>query len=501
MKKYFLILCPLIIFAQGKRDYIWLLGGNRNPTSDTAFQGFQMDFNFKPKQIYVKDRPLPILRQNNASICDKDGNLLMYTAGCHVSDRLHRVMPNGKINEGFVWDFYCKYGDYPLYNGTLIIPMVSKANEYIVLHRFLEFDPDPQLPGGTSTKLLYSIVDMNANNSFGDVKSKNQIVIEKHLSGGDLAAVRHANNLDWWILVPGRANDLYYSIQMTENGPQPYQEMKLGIPMQYLDDGGSQSCFSPDGTKYARMTPSTGLFFMDFDRSSGQLSNFKNVRTGSETNEHTVGVAFSPNSRFVYLVYRFDLYQVDTWAPDFQASLVHIDSWDGYVEGGIWAAGFDAAMLGPDCKIYIRTGTSNRVMHVIHNPNEKGKACNFEQHGIQLPARNHASIPNFVNYRLGYEPVCDSTLTRTWDIFSDSNQAIGYPNPVQSIINIELLNRKNLIQNISILDLNGQVVAKKSFLNTNFKETMDLSSLDAGIYLVKVTDKSGQEYVIKSVKN
>jgi hypothetical protein len=97
--------------------------------------------------------------------------------------------------------------------------------------------------------------------------------------------------------------------------------------------------------------------------------------------------------------------------------------------------------------------------------------------------------------------LCDSTLTRTWDIFSDSNDAIGYPNPVQSIINIELLNRKNLIQTISILDLNGQVVSKKSFLNTNFKETMDLSSLNEGIYLIKVTDKSGQEYIIKSVKN
>ncbi|MBK6352446.1 MAG: T9SS type A sorting domain-containing protein [Saprospiraceae bacterium] len=492
---------PIHNFCTGKRDYVWLLGGNRTPTTDTSYQGFQIDFNTKPRSIYIKDRPNPILRQNNASICDKDGNLLMYTAGCHVSDRLHRVMPNGKINEGLVWDFYCKYGDYPLYNGTLIIPMVSKANEYIVLHRFLEFDPDPQLPGGTSTKLLYSIVDMNANNSFGDVKSKNQIVIEKHLSGGDLTAVRHANNIDWWILVPGRANDLYYSIQMTENGPRPFQTMQLGIPMQYLDDGGSQSCFSADGTKYARMTPSTGLFLMDFNRSNGQLSNFRNVTTGSETNDHSVGVAFSPNSRFVYLVYRFDLYQVDTWEKDVQASLVHIDSWDGYVEGGIWAAGFDAAMLGPDCKIYIRTGTSNRVMHVIHNPNEKGKACNFEQHGIQLPARNHASIPNFVNYRLGYEPVCDSTLTRTWDIFSDSNEAIGYPNLVQSIMNIELRNRKNFIQNISILDLNGQVVTKKSFLDANFKETIDLSNLDAGIYLVKVTDKSGQEYVIKSVKN
>jgi hypothetical protein len=499
MKIYFLILCPFIIFAQGKRDYIWLFGGSNN-NIDSNFYRSILDFNEKPMksiQLGIGHR----IHQNNASICDKDGKLLMFTAGCNISDRLHRPMPNGKINEGFVWDFRCKNGDYVTGNGSLIIPKQNDDNKYVLFHKFVEFDPDPNLPGATSTKLLYSIIDMNLNNGYGDVVEKNKVVIEKYLSGSDLTATRHSNNLDWWILVPGRANDKYYSIQFTENGPMLYKEMKLGIPMEYLDDGGSQSCFSSDGTKYARMTPSTGLFFMDFDRSSGQLSNFKNVRTGSETNDHSVGVAFSPNSRFVYLVYRFDLYQVDTWAQDLQASLVHIDSWDGYVDEGIWAAGFDAAMLGPDCKIYIRTGTSNRVMHVIHNPNEKGKACNFEQHGIHLPAWNHASIPNFVNYRLGYEPVCDSTLTRTWDIFSDSNEAIGYPNPVQSIMNIELLNRKNLIQNISILDLNGQVVAKKSFLNTNFKETMDLSSLDAGIYLVKVTDKSGQEYIIKSVKN
>ncbi|MBK7880797.1 MAG: hypothetical protein IPJ83_09630 [Saprospiraceae bacterium] len=462
MKIYFLILCPFIIFAQGKRDYVWLLGGDKNSSNDSTYHGFQIDFNTRPKSIYINDKT-QVLFQNNASICDKDGNLLMYTGGCNISDRLHRPMPNGKINEGVVWDFGCQRGDYAIHNGTVFVPKINDSQKYILFHKYEEFDPDPNLPGATSTKLLYSIVDMALNNGYGDVTAKNQVVIEKHLSGADLTATRHSNNQNWWIVVPGRANDLYYSIQFTENGPQPFQTMQLGIPMQYLDDGGSQSCFSPDGTKYGRMTPSTGLFLMDFNRSNGQLSNFRNVTTGSETNDHSVGVAFSPNSRFVYLVYRFDLYQVDTWEKDVQASLVHIDSWDGYVEGGIWAAGFDAAMLGPDCKIYIRTGTSNRVMHVIHNPNEKGKTCNFEQHGIQLPARNHASIPNFVNYRLGYEPVCDSTLTRTWDIFSDSNEAIGYPNPVQSIMNIELLNRKNLIRNISILDLNGQVVSKKSF--------------------------------------
>ena len=499
MKLFYFFIFPILAFAQGKRDYIWLFGGSNNNT-DTNFYRSILDFNEKP----MKSMRLGIghrIHQNNASICDKDGNLLMYTGGCNISDRLHRPMPNGKINEGVVWDFGCQRGDYAIHNGTVFVPKINDSQKYILFHKYEEFDPDPNLPGATSTKLLYSIVDMALNNGYGDVTAKNQVVIEKHLSGADLTATRHSNNQNWWIVVPGRANDLYYSIQFTENGPQPFQTMQLGIPMQYLDDGGSQSCFSPDGTKYARMTPSTGLFLMDFNRSNGQLSNFRNVTTGSETNDHSVGVAFSPNSRFVYLVYRFDLYQVDTWEKDVQASLVHIDSWDGYVDEGIWAAGFDAAMLGPDCKIYIRTGTSNRVMHVIHNPNEKGKACNFEQHGNHLPAWNHASIPNFVNYRLGYEPVCDSTLTRTWDIFSDFNEAIGYPNPVQSIMNIEFLNRKNLIQNISILDLNGQVVSKKSFLDANFKETIDLSNLDAGIYLVKVTDKSGQEYVIKSVKN
>jgi len=104
MKIYFLILCPFMIFAQGKRDYIWLLGGSLTATNDSTYHGFQIDFNTKPKRIYIKNRPLS-LTQNNASICDKDGNLLMYTAGCHVSDRLHRVMLHGKINEGFVWDF------------------------------------------------------------------------------------------------------------------------------------------------------------------------------------------------------------------------------------------------------------------------------------------------------------------------------------------------------------------------------------------------------------
>lgn len=426
----------------------------------------------------------------------------MYTAGCWISDRLYRPMPNGIINQGEAWDFSCQKGDYACGNCTLILPNSMDSDKYFLLHKFDEFDPNPNLPGATSTKLLYSTVDMELNNGFGDVVLKNQIAIEKHLSGADLTATRHSNNIDWWIVVPGRANDLYYSIQMTDNGPMPYQEMKLGIPMEYLDDGGSQSCFSPDGTKYARMTPSTGLFFMDFDRTSGKLSNFKNVVTGSETNDHTVGVAFSPNSRFVYLVYRWDLYQVDTWVQDLQSSLVHIDTWDGYVDEAIWAAGFDAAMLGPDCKIYVRTGTSNRVMHVIHNPNEKGKACHFEQHGIHLPAWNHASIPNFVNYRLGYEPVCDSSLNMTWndDISKNWKELFVFPNPVEKEIRIELSDRNNYITSISINDLQGRKIKTEITSDKNYTKRIDLGEMSSGVYFVTVRDDNAILWKGKFIK-
>ena len=500
MKLFYFFIFPILAFAQGKRDYIWLFGGSNNNT-DSNFYRSILDFNEKP----MKSMRLGIghrIHQNNASICDKDGKLLMYTAGCNISDRLHRPMPNGKINEGVVWDFGCQRGDYAIHNGTVFVPKINDYQKYILFHKYEEFDPDPNLPGATSTKLLYSIVDMALNNGYGDVTAKNQVVIEKHLSGADLTATRHSNNQNWWIVVPGRANYLNYSIQFTENGPLPYPEMKFGIHMQYLDDGGSQSCFSPDGTKYARMTPSTGLFFMDFDRTSGQLSNFKNVRTGSETNDHSVGVAFSPNSRFVYLVYRFDLYQVDTWAQDLQASLVHIDSWDGYVDEGIWAAGFDAAMLGPDCKIYIRTGTSNRVMHVIHNPNEKGKACNFEQHGIHLPAWNHASIPNFVNYRLGYEPVCDSTLTRTWnvDLPSEEIRLLIFPQIVHNTLTVETKYENQLINLFQIIGSNGQLIKNIQVDDQTNKHNLDLENLESGIYFVKVLWKNGMIKTSKFIK-
>jgi hypothetical protein len=62
-----------------------------------------------------------------------------------------------------------------------------------------------------------------------------------------------------------------------------------------------------------------------------------------------------------------------------------------------------------------------------------------------------------------------------------------FPNPTNGFIkiNADLGGRKEL----TVMTISGQTVLKDSFLNK--KKTLDLSSLPAGMYLVKITSKDG----------
>ena len=93
------------------------------------------------------------------------------------------------------------------------------------------------------------------------------------------------------------------------------------------------------------------------------------------------------------------VYQFDLWASDIVASQIKVASWDGFLNPV--AILFRTCQLGPDCKIYILSGGDTRYYHIIHNPDEPGLACNFEQRGLVLPIPSGARIPYFPNYRLG----------------------------------------------------------------------------------------------------
>ena len=85
----------------------------------------------------------------------------------------------------------------------------------------------------------------------------------------------------------------------------------------------------------------------------------------------------------------------------------------------------------------------------------------------------------------------DSTLSSN---FYTKNEAEIYPNPVQSILNIE--NKSDFdINHITISDINGRI------LLTTSSHAIDFSNFSKGIYLLKITHNNGNIYTKKILKN
>jgi hypothetical protein len=172
----------------------------------------------------------------------------------------------------------------------------------------------------------------------------------------------------------------------------------VGIP---VIDGVGQVVFSPNGLHffiYGTVSTTQGAYLnlYDFDRCTGLLSNHQQYHFISNG---WGGCSFSPNSRFLYVNYFTKAYQYDLEAPDVWASRIQVALYDGFLDP--LNTTFYLMQLGPDGKIYANSPSGVKSLHVIHNPDEKGLNCEYQQHGVSLPTYNAFSIPSFPNYRLG----------------------------------------------------------------------------------------------------
>jgi murein DD-endopeptidase MepM/ murein hydrolase activator NlpD len=75
------------------------------------------------------------------------------------------------------------------------------------------------------------------------------------------------------------------------------------------------------------------------------------------------------------------------------------------------------------------------------------------------------------------------------------NQFSIFPNPTNSILNIRLINNDLDIKNISIFDLTG----KKIFNQNHFTQTIDVSNLSNGLYLIEI-ETNEENYKGKIIK-
>ncbi len=480
-----------LLQAQNKQDYHWFFG---NAETSTHF-----DFNketFDPQSNSHQQKIS--FDRNNASVSDKNGNLLFYTNGCAVADASHEIMENGdSINAGAffdeIWEGDCYFG-YPGKQDVLILQDPNYESGYYLIHKTREYNQggNPQ----TFTKYLkYTYIDMTLNNGLGAVTEKNKIFFESNFPYGFLSAIKAKDSESWWITQMKDSLNLLHVIELNEQGFSIKDSLLLGEErIDTFRSYGSEVRFSPDGTKFAYFTKERGLWLYDFDRTDASFSNLRQISFSKpESMWAFSSVEFSPNSELLYLMSGDSLWQVDLNEAILSRGLELIDVHDD-VPDPIDGTFFTSA-LGPDCRIYIREGNSSYSMHVINKPNEKGKACEFVQRGIKLPIfTSTGSFPNFPRYRVDDVDKCDPTIT---SIFGEAvyfrKDLMAYPNPCIDILKVDIPSNES--GQLFLFDLNGRMI--KSFtVERSDKVDIDLSFLESGSYSLEFVPKDNQERLV-----
>lgn len=479
-----LLLSPGILFSQRTHDAQWVL-----------WDFSKLDFRTDTLQISaIPPNPFIGIGTYTNTMCDKKGNIIFQTGGCAIYNRLFKVMLNGdEINSEFTYLSWCGVtGDFPLKQSTLPLTAPEDSLRYLVFS--YDFD-DPFGAGGplpVPLHLYYHVIDMSLDNGLGAITIKKQIAVQDTFSRGYLQAVHHANGSDWWVVAPKWNSNCYFIVPVTNTGVGTFHTDCIG---QVWDDNdlGGQTGFSPDGTKYARIEGHNGLFVFDFDNENGHLLNPIKLEY-PQPEDFTRGICFSPNSRYLYVSARLQLFQFDLWASDIQASMQLVGEIDStIIQPGQSSLGL--CKLGPDGRIYVASQGSHKFLSVINRPNCPGLASDFRQHAIELPEINYSGIPNLPHFgKISTSYDCEIIATKEPEKFSEQFLLIT-PNPTYEETTFST--QTPVQGKWDLLDVAGRSIESGDWKDTSMK--IDVTGLQTGLYFFRLQIISGQVVVAKIV--
>ncbi len=399
---YILFLNPFVVFSQGV-DNLWLTGydcgsGSICGVTATNFSSGYPDTSHVNISMNFLDC--------NANISDSLGNLLFYTNGIYIANSNNDTMVNGSgLSPSSYTTQHINVG-LRVKQGNLILPMPGNSNLFYLFHETLTWYS--LLGDYRVSELYYSIIDMSLDSGRGVVTQKNNVLLSDTLTIGSISACKHANGRDWWIMVHKAQGRRYYEYLLTLTGLQGPFIQDIGYSI-LPRDWSWQTCFSPDGSKFANVFTKDTFDILAFDRCTGLFSNCSSICIDDSANAR--GVAFAPNSELFYISSSKYVYQFSAISTFIDSSKINLGTFDKFAEPiPPFYTAFYLAQLAVNGKIYINTGNSTRYFNVINNPNIIGLGCNFIQHSFILSTYNGLTIPNFPNYFLGKETgsICDS---------------------------------------------------------------------------------------------
>lgn len=419
-----------------------------------------------------------IFLQGKSNLCDSSGALLYMSTGWDIYNKSGVLIEDGDSLTSK--DLYAHYSGVNSYSQCSIFLPMDSGKAYFVSatcnDTMFSAWQGANVTSAPFNILAYSIIDQYANNGQGKVVERMHSILENtSLNKGGMMACKHSNGKDWWLIKTASDSIHFYTFLFTQDSVYNYGVQKFPYYQHSFSDFIGQIVFNREGNKVAIVNSNSPgkLVTMDFDRCYGVLSNFNLINnvpvltnpSGSDTT--ALGVAFSPNGRFIYVAKFSYILQYDTE----DSSWYQVSNWDTS-----WSnfAGYTLCALGVDDKIYFGAyhGTS-KELSVVDNPDVKGIGCNFCRKCLRAKSSTgYMSIPPCMpNYELGAKTCFPMNVVNETD---DTDWSF-YPNPVSHTIHMNNAKGKTKV----LLDAWGRIL----FSTTS--DNIDVSRLVNGLYYLR----------------
>ncbi len=312
--------------------------------------------------------------EGSASIADANGNLLFYTEGVNVYNRLHVLMPNGN---GLM-------GGTSASQSAIITPFPGVSSKYYIF----------TVPNTAGGGLRYSIVDMTLAGGNGDITSKNISLLATNVAE-KLTATYHRNGVDFWVAVHDNGGNNFYAFQVSGSGVTGPVISTVGAVHNGTNPWTGCMKFSPKGDKMAVCLYGTQQAdLLDFDNSTGIFSNPATITY--PTTFFTYGVEFSESGKTLYIgnvdytpgqIYQYDMQAGSNAAIITTGQIIYTNNVN--ILGSM--------QLGPDGKIYfVRYGLA--FAGAIEFPDVIGSGCTPNDVAVSLGTGTaQLGLPDFLS--------------------------------------------------------------------------------------------------------
>jgi hypothetical protein len=473
-------------FLQAQREaYNWIWGRCDGPTADcsgwlgSAVMRFSDDSISSVDTVYFPSS----FQRFTTAISDSNGNFLMAFNQKYLFDnqggiiREYSELDAGNIRFGRQSGLFLRLKNDPLF--YYLFNTVSKS-----------ITPPLNQPLKNNSDTAFFLTKIRVSNNQLEVVTIDTTFINDTIPGGQIHACRHANGRDWWLFKSTFNQKKYLRGLLTPNG----------LTFEYYDGPGpdefhqgGRNLFSPDGTKFFHYMPTYWLkmHVYDFDRCTGELSNFREIDFEPWINDIADfnPYVLSPDASKIYLgrsneaLNNYETIQVD-------------------VETGVMTVVADSVYvpcLTPNLK-WVISGLQDTMLtpiddlNVLLSPNNSGQECERVIWNNYLPVGGFIfEQPEWANHLLGpiVGSICDTLGIddETSILKLEPNYFLLYPNPSNELVNL----KTNLAPplEVTLRNTQGQILLKNTFQSQHITLRNEVTSFPSGLYYIEVKDATG----------